>query len=103
MELKLDTEKFDELQLILIEEIVQKIKIKLMEGGVTGEQLQDLTGEIAFSIASAIDDTAAIESEGVEVRPYLTFRGNNNEIIHCGENSFTQGDVYSMVKKLFAK
>jgi len=103
MELKLESEKFDQLQLIFIEEIVQKIKIKLIEGGVTGEQLQDLTGEIAFSVASAIDDTAAIESEGVEVRPYLTFRGDDNEIIHCGENSFTQQDVYSIVKKLFAK
>ena len=101
MQLSLDTSKFEEYQDILISEIVEKIKIKLMEAGIESEKLEDLTAGIALSIASTLDDMADIEADGVEVHPYLTFRANDDEIIHCGENSYTYEYVYGAMKKLF--
>jgi hypothetical protein len=101
MQLKIDTSKFEEHQAIFISEIVEKIKIKLQEAGVDSQKLEDLTASIALSVASTIDDTAGIEVDGVEVHPYLTFRANDEEIVHCGENSYTYEYVYGVMKKLF--
>jgi hypothetical protein len=101
MQLTLDTSKFEEHQAIFIAEIVEKIKIKLQEAGVDPEKLEDLTANIALSVASTIDDTAGIAIDGEEVHPYLTFRANDNEIIHCGENAYTYEYVYGVMQKLF--
>jgi hypothetical protein len=101
MQMTLETSKFEEQQAIFISEIVEKIKIKLQEAGVDPETLEDLTAKIAFSVASTIDDTAGIEVDGMEVHPFLTFRVNDEEIIHCGENSYTHEYVYGAMKKLF--
>jgi len=101
MKLALDTSKFEEYQAVFTAEIVEKVKIKLQEAGLDKEKLEDLTAGIALSIASTIDDTAGIEIDGVEVHPYLTFRTNDDEIVHCGENSYTHEYVYGVLKKLF--
>ncbi len=101
MELKLDVEKFDELQALFIRGIVETIKVKAVESGLQGDQLERLTGEIAFSIASLIDDTSRIETDGVEVRPYLTFRDSDEELVHCGENSETYEYVMAAIKNIF--
>lgn len=87
MNLKLDNETYDEYQSVLMADIVDRIRVKLIEAGMEGDQLHNVTGDIAFSIVSAIDDMAMIERDGVQVRPYLAFRGEGDEIIHCGENS----------------
>ena len=102
MELKFDVEQFDKYQAILIDEIAQRIKIKLLEAGMEGEQLEDNVAKITFSIASVIDDMAAIESDGIEVRPYLTFRTDEDVLVHCGENSNTNEFVHLTLKKLFS-
>lgn len=101
MELKLDFDKFDELQAIFIQEIIESVKIKLQEAGLEEQPLEDITASIALSIASIIDDTSGIEANGVEVKPYLTFRTSDEELVHCGENSFTYEHVYGVLKKLF--
>jgi hypothetical protein len=101
MKLTLDPSKFEEHQAIFTAEIVEKVRIKLQEAGVDQEKLEDLTASIALSIASTIDDTAGIEADGTEVHPYLTFRTNDAEIIHCGENSYTHEHVYGAMKNLF--
>ena len=67
-----------------------------------GQQLEEYTASITFSIANVIDDMAAIESDGMEVRPYLTFRTGDDEILHCGENSCTNTFVYDVLKKMFS-
>jgi hypothetical protein len=102
MELKFDTDQFDKCQRILIDEIAQRIKIKLMEAGMEGGKLEETVAKISFSIASIIDDMAAIESDGFEVRPYLTFRADEEVLIHCGENSYTNEFVHLTLKKLFS-
>lgn len=101
MKLTLASSKFDEQQAIFTAEIVERIKIKLQEAGVEHEKLEDLTASIALSIAGTIDDLAGIEVDGLEVHPYLTFRTDDSELIHCGENSYTYEQVYGAMKKLF--
>jgi len=101
MKLTLAHSKFDAQQAIFTAEIVDRIKIKLQEAGVDREQLEDLTASIALSIAGVIDDLAGIEVDGVEVHPYLTFRTDGDELIHCGENSYTYEHVYGAMRKLF--
>jgi hypothetical protein len=101
MKLKFDIEQFDKCQAILVDEIAQRVKIKLLEAGVKEGALEGIVAEITFSIASVLDDMAAIDSDGVEVRPYLTFRSDNDVLLHCGENSYTNEFVYRTLKKLF--
>ena len=101
MKFKIDTSTFEEHQALFVSDIVEKITIKLKEAGVAAEKVEDLTASIALSIAATIDDAASIEVDGVEVHPYLAFRVNDDEIIHCGENSYTYEYVYGAMKKLF--
>lgn len=102
MELTFDIELFEKCQAILIDEIGERVKIKLMEAGMEGEQLEDTTSKITFSIASVIDDMADIKSDDFEVRPYLTFRQGEEGLIHCGENSYSNEFVHLTLKKLFS-
>lgn len=103
MQLNLDPTRFDEYQLILVRELVQNIRVKLQEAGLSGEKLEDATASIAFSVASTIDDTSAIEVDGKEVHPYLTFRTSDDEVTHCGENAYTHEFVYEALQNLSRK
>jgi hypothetical protein len=103
MQLNLDATLFEEQQAILVRELVQSIRVKLQEAGLTGENLEEATASIAFSVASTIDDTSAIEVDGVEVHPYLTFRTSDDELTHCGENAYTHEFVYEMLQSLYEK
>ena len=67
MQLTVNTEKFDELQALFIREVIDKVRIKLEEAGIKGLEMEEITGSIAFSIASTIDDTSGVEVDGVEV------------------------------------
>jgi hypothetical protein len=100
MDLELDIEKYDEYQEAFIEEITKTILTKLVEAGMEGEKLEETTANLVFSLASIIDDTTAIEADGAEVKPYLTFRTGDNELLHCGENSYTYEFVRIVLKKL---
>jgi hypothetical protein len=101
MKLKLDPTLFDEQQFGLVRELVQSIRVKLQEIGLSGEKLDQATASIAFSVASTIDDTSAIEADGKEIHPYLTFRTTEEQIIHCGENSYTHEFVYEVLQSLY--
>ncbi len=70
MELKIDTDKFDECQAIFVGEIIEKINVKLEYVELEGETLKEFIGNIAFSIACAIDNASGVEFEGVEVNPF---------------------------------
>lgn len=101
MQLKLNPDKFDELQALLIREIIDKVRIKLEEKGVNGLEMEEIAASIGFSIASTLDDTSNITVDGVEVHPYLTFRDDDDNLIHSGENSETYQFVRRALKKLF--
>lgn len=101
MQLKINTDKFDELQALFIREVIDKVRIKLEEAGVQGLEMENIAGAIAFSIASTIDDTSGVEVDGVEVHPYLTFRDDDDNLIHSGDNSYIYEFVPSELKRLF--
>lgn len=102
MQLITDSDKFEAYQQILIREIIEQIRFKLAAAGYSGNELREVTGEIAFSVASTIDDMAKIEFEGTEIKPYLTFRTDDDQLIHCGENSYMNEFVASLMNELFA-
>jgi hypothetical protein len=101
MQLKINTDRFDELQALFIREIIDKVRIKLEEAGITGLQMEDIAGAIAYSIASTIDDTSGVVVDGVEVRPYLTFREDDDTLVHSGDNSYVYEFVPGELKRLF--
>ncbi|MCW8827428.1 MAG: hypothetical protein OQK94_00055 [Gammaproteobacteria bacterium] len=101
MQLKIDSDKFDEYQKALMRELIEQIRFKLAAGGVTGNNLHDLTLEVAFSVASTLDDTAKIEVEGTPVRPYITFR-EDEQLLHNDENSYMHEHVSSLIEKVFS-
>jgi hypothetical protein len=101
MQLILEPTAFDEQQGIFTAELVERIKIKLQEAGIEQPQLEDLTASIALSVAGVLDDLANLEVDGKEVHPYLAFRGEDDALIHCGENAYTYEQVYPAMKKLF--
>jgi hypothetical protein len=103
MQLKLDPALFEEQQVGLVRELVQAINVKLQEAGVSGDKLEETTASIAFSVASMIDDTSAIDVDGKEVHPYLTFRTSDTELTHCGENSYTHEFVYEVLQTMYGK
>lgn len=103
MHLNLDPTLFEEQQAAFVLALVQGIRVKLREAGLDGSQLEEATASIAFSVASAIDDTSAIELDGTEVHPYLTFRTSDEELTHCGENSYAHEFVYDTLQKIYGK
>lgn len=103
MQLKHDVDNFDKLQEVLVSEIIEQIRFKLINAGISGDKLRDITGEIAFSVASTIDDTAGIEVDGLNVKPYLTFASEEDQLIHCGENSCMHEFVSTIIGKVFSE
>lgn len=101
MELKFDAERYDNFQSVMATEIAERVLVKLREAGMEGEKLEEYTASITFSIVNVIDDMAAVEADGMAVKPYLTFRTGDNELLHCGENSCINTFVYDVLKKLF--
>ncbi len=101
MQLKINEDRFDELQAAFIREIIDKVRIKLTEAGLTGLKMEEIAAEIAFSIASTIDDTSDIEADGVKVHPYLTFRDEDDNLVHSGDKSYTYEFVRGALKELF--
>jgi hypothetical protein len=100
MKLRLDADLFEQHQRALVQELVQNIRVKLQEAGLPADQLDDVTASIAFSVTSSIDDTSAIECDGIEVHPFLTFRTGDDELTYCGENAYTHEFVYEVMQAL---
>jgi hypothetical protein len=85
----------------LIKEITQAITVKLVEAGLEGELMENTTANIAFSVASILDDTTPIEADGGDVHPYLTFRSGDHELVHCGENAYTYEFLTGVLREMF--
>jgi hypothetical protein len=101
MKLVQDTDRFDEYQVALIKEITQAIAVKLVEAGLEGELMENTTANIAFSVASILDDTTPIEADVGDVHPYLTFRSGDHELVHCGENAYTYEFLTGVLREMF--
>ncbi|MEJ2326522.1 MAG: hypothetical protein P8Y27_08780 [Chromatiaceae bacterium] len=99
MELKLNPARFEEHQDIFVTELVKTIQVKLVEAGLESDKVKELTGALAFSITCMFDGISGIESNGTEVQPYLTFLVDD-ELVHCGENSFMHELIYEVLGRL---
>ncbi|MEA2079144.1 MAG: hypothetical protein U9P00_04675 [Pseudomonadota bacterium] len=99
MELQLNLAKFEERQAIFVTELTKTIQVKLTEAGLESDKVKELTGALAFSITCMIDGISGIELDGMEVQPYLTFQ-IDDELVHCGENSFMHELIYEVLGRL---
>ena len=99
MELQLNLAKFEQRQAIFVTELTKTIQVKLAEAGLESDKVKELTGALAFSITCMIDGISGIESDGMEVQPYLTFQ-IDDELVHCGENSFMHELIYDVLGRL---
>ena len=100
MELQLKLAKFEERQAIFVTELTKTIQVKLAEAGLESDKVKELTGALAFSITCMIDGISGIEADGIEVQPYLTFQ-IDEELVHCGENSFMHELIYDVLGRVF--
>lgn len=82
------TGTFDRLQQALAEELIRRIKAELERVVAPPELIEELTGSIAFSVASLIDDTVGFERNGEAVTPMLTFLIDEQKLEFAGGNSW---------------
>ena len=99
MDLQLNPGKFEQRQAIFVNELTKTIQVKLAEAGLERDKINELTLSLAFSITCMIDGISGIEAEGMDVQPYLTFQ-IDDELVHCGENSFMHELIYDVIGKL---
>ena len=99
MDLQLNPGKFEERQAVLVNELAKTIQVKLAEAGLDSDKISELTLSLAFSITSVIDGISGIEADRMDVRPYLTFQ-IDDELVHCGENSFMHELIYDVLGRL---
>ena len=74
-------------------------EVKLAEAGLERDKINELTLSLAFSITCMIDGISGIEADGMNVQPYLTFQVDD-ELVHCGENSFMHELIYDVIGRL---
>lgn len=103
MKLLFDREQYDNSQAVLVTEMVDMIKIKLEQAGIEGNQLQEITASIGSSITSIIDGTTMMKDGDKDVRPYLTFETDDEELVHIGENAYTHEFLFEALNKVFGK
>lgn len=101
MKIKQDEDIFDECQSILIGEIIERIKGNLEDAGIKGPLLKELTGNIAFSMATTLDNSSTTEFDGLVVNPVLTFQQSDEELTHCGSNSYMHEYVFGTLDEIF--
>jgi hypothetical protein len=99
MNLQLNLAKFEEHQAVLVNELAKTIHVKLAEAGLERDKINELTLSLAFSITCMIDGISGIEADGMDVQPYLTFQ-IDDELVHCGENSFMHELIYDVIGRL---
>lgn len=99
--LRLDSDEYDNQQVMFIGAIIEAVKTKLEEAGIKGEELKELTGNISFGVAALIDNSSSIEFEDKEVVPVLTFLEGEKNLIHCGGNSYTHEYVFGVLDEVF--
>lgn len=92
---------FDRLQQALAEELVRTVKRELEKVDTPSELIEELTGNIAFSVASLIDDTGGFERGGEAVSPMLTFLIADEELEFAGGNSWMHEYIYRLLPTVF--
>ena len=101
MELKLDADRFDDLQPWYVGELIESIKRDLEAAGIQGEKLKELCGSIAFSVCTQIDSSAGFEVDGIEYESLLAFSANSEQPFFPGGNSYLHEYVFGVLGEIF--
>jgi hypothetical protein len=105
MKITIDSTRFDELQLHLLEEIIASVRDGLREAGITDDQaLYEATGNISFSIAAIVDGSRIMDLDGDAVVPVLTFAKQRNgaDLVGAEGGSWMHEYVFSAIDDVFA-
>ncbi|MEJ2133545.1 MAG: hypothetical protein P8Y95_18420 [Gammaproteobacteria bacterium] len=101
MELLKDADRFDHAQPWFVGEIIERVKRDLEEGGLKGEALKNLCGNIAFSVCALIDGAAEFEADGVGLVSYLAFSERDDMMFYPGDNSNLHEYVFGVLDEIF--
>ena len=93
---------FDRLQQALAEELIRTVKRELESVDAPPEMIDQLSGSIAFSVASLLDDVAGFERDGEAVSPMLTFAVGEDELEFAGGNSWMHEYIYRLLPGVLA-
>jgi hypothetical protein len=94
---------FDRLQQSLAEELIRIVKRELESVDAPSEMIEQLSGSIAFSVASLLDDVAGFERNGEAVSPILTFLVGEGELEFAGGNSWMHEYIYRLLPAVLAE
>jgi hypothetical protein len=106
MKVELNPDRFDELHLCVLEELIGAIRTGLAEAGTTDDQaLYEATGSIGFAVAAIVDGSRLMQLDGQSVVPFLTFAKERNgaELVATEGGSFLHEYVFSKVDEVFSK
>jgi len=92
---------FDRRQQALAAELIRTVKRELEKADAPPELIEELSGSIAFSVASLIDDVAGFECEGEAVNPMLTFLVADDELEFAGGNSWMHEYIHRLLPSVF--
>jgi hypothetical protein len=103
MKLTTDVDKYLQKQEVFTGEMVARISEQLEGAGIAGKQLKELTGKIAFEIATMVDDTAGLEFDGIKSNLYLTFISEKDSgvLIDWGGSSTCHEMVFGILNAMF--
>jgi hypothetical protein len=104
MNITIDLDRFDELQIRVLEELIVSIRDGLRSAGVNDDQaLYESTGNIAFSVAAIFDGSRAIELDGTCVVPVLTFakERHGEDLVGAEGGSWMHEYVSSAIDDVF--
>ena len=103
MQLKEDSDKFDQLQSILIGGIIDSVKEHLDEAKLPPATARDLLEKISFSVATILDASRSVEYEGIEANPVITFQSGKDELVYPGGNSWMHEYVFGTISEVYGE
>jgi hypothetical protein len=105
MQVRVDENRFDELQNFLADEIVAATFGGLEPLGLPRTQLQEVITSIAFNVCCAVDGSTIMHLNGERVFPVLTFAATSefNELLSTGSTSFMHEYIHGIVEQFLAK
>ena len=106
MNITIDTDRFDALQIRLLEEIIRVSRDSLRHAGVTDDgALHEATGSLAFAIACIVDGSTVMELDGEPVLPVLKFASerNGSALVGADGGSWMHEYAFGLLDDVFAE
>lgn len=94
---------FDDRQKALTEAILVAVAVELKKVDAPRDLVEQLTGSIAFSVTSLIDDSTSVDFSDGNVAPLLTFQVGENELAYAGGSSWMHEYVYRLLPGVLRK